>query len=166
MLFVEEKLYDSIVKKAWLHRSIVSVILLGALAWIYTYSFDHAYARSDKDNPSKLSLVILGISFPYNSTSTRIFSTVYWPLLEHMAAAQSPRIVSGSISYPNDHSRIVIKDTTGQGIGLVVPLHLWQVVNSFKQGAKVDAVYGYAPAPESPFRQNFRLISIAANAQN
>jgi hypothetical protein len=108
-----------------------------------------------------LKLVVAGITFPYNSTTIKIFSFIYRPLIEDSAARQPTEIVKGTIRRIDlSKSEVMISREGKDGILLQIPEGLKPALTGFADGDPIRASYGIRPMKDSPFCYSFEIRTI------
>ncbi|MBE2180497.1 MAG: hypothetical protein IAE97_08500 [Chthoniobacterales bacterium] len=136
-----------------------SLLLVGTI-YVLSYHTSHIHQARPGDNGS-FSLVILGISLPYNSTTIWAFTSFYRPLIERAAAQMPARELQGTIRRIDlGQSELMIAREGKDGILLQIPDSMKDRLKDFNSDDFIRATYGFRPVKNAPFCQSYELRTI------
>lgn len=140
---------------------IIGSLLLVVAAYFFTYRTSHLAQITPGDNES-FRLVVAGIHFPWNSTTSRVYSAVYRPLIDHSANRIPTQNIEGEIRRVDGPAgELMISREGKDGILIHIPKSLEKDINALSTGDQIKATYGFRPMQDSPFCYSYELRSVA-----
>ena len=138
----------------------ISTILLLLAAYFLSFRSSCIQQVRPDDN-KEFKLVVAGIHFPYNSTTIKIFSYIYRPLIEQSAARQPTKNVQGTIRRIDlSRSEMMIAREGQDGILLRILDCMKPSLKGFTDGDPIQASYGFRSMKDSPFCYSFEIRTI------
>jgi hypothetical protein len=153
-------------RKASFRIGIVLGVLAAAVA-LYYLSFASIRWVNGNDNTSNSSLVICGITIPWNSTTGAIYSTIYYPIRVHQAAklpVQHYRGVARQLSVKDlSYIRLYLEDRADT-VDIFVTPQFRSAVKPLLNGPSVAIICDGEPIPDG-YGLRYKIAALAVDSE-
>ena len=143
--------------------TITFFILCLASALLYFAAYQSA--KLIPTGPGTYNLSILGMTVPYTDAVRLRLATIFSPL---RITSQGTTTVAGTIviPIPPKKGELLLRQTDGTLIGILVPSNLEATVSRLKDGAKVTITYGLAPDDNDLFLRRYVIKQLVIPTEN